>query len=170
MKSGLFFRSVILIVLAALLLGFIHALYMNTGFIGNWMGVLSGLDSLTITTIETGMTIAHILSLLLCGFLSLRYPCIKILRAGVLLSILGIFGMYAFPSLPGYIICYGLLFGSGTAAAGYAVMFIVVTPLLQERYVGLAAGVLCCCGNGFSTFLLPILENILQNLPSQFFS
>ncbi|MDO5847569.1 MAG: MFS transporter [Methanocorpusculum sp.] len=158
-------HSILVIVAGVLLLGLLTAIYLNAGYMADWVRHSTGLDYSIITVLQTAMLIVNLVTIPFCGALTLKFSGFKLFIFGYLLCIAGIFGMFLFSSVAGLIIFYVLLFGFGSAIAGYAIVLSVVLPLISEKFAGIAAATLISCGNCISLIFFPILQQFDSQNP-----
>ena len=158
-------HSILVIAAGVLLLGLLTAVYLNAGYMADWIRSLTGLEYGTITILQTAMLVVNLVTIPFCGALTLKISGFKLFILGYCLCIAGIFGMLLIPNLAGLIICYVILFGFGSAIAGYAIVLSVILPVISEKHAGIAAAALISCGNCISLILFPILQAIDQTAP-----
>ena len=158
-------HSILVIVAGVLLLGLLTAVYLNAGYMADWIRSLTGLEFGTITILQTAMLVVNLITIPFCGALTLKISGFKLFILGYCLCIAGIFGMLLIPNLAGLIICYVLLFGFGSAISGYAIALSVILPVISEKHAGIAAAALISCGNCISLVLFPILQGVNQVIP-----
>ena len=164
-STGRLLRSVLIIISAAMASGFFQSILMNTGYMASWIEQICGLGAAAAGLFPTVAEIVSIVSILICGILALKIPLSRIFFAGAAACIAGLFGMYFFPSVPGLIIFYVILFGLGTSGVAYTIIFGALLAILDKKYAAAAAGVLSCCGTGVSIFLFPLVTGITASLP-----
>lgn len=158
-------HSVLLILSAVFLVGLITAVYLNAGYLADWISAASGIEYSTITILQTAMLLVNLVTIPFCGALTLRFSDFKLFVGGFVLCIAGILGMFFFPSLPGLIIFYVIMFGFGSAVSGYSIALSVILPLIGEKFAGVASAALISCGNAVSLFLFPILQGFVLSAP-----
>ena len=159
-------HSLLVIAAAVLLLGLVTAVYLNAGFLANWIRDAAGLEFSTITILQTLMLLVNLVTIPLCSWLTLKFSDFRLFVTGYVFCIAGILGMFFFPNIAGLIIFYVLLFGFGSAVCGYAIALSVVLPLISEKHAGIAAAALISCGNIISLILFPILQGVETQLPA----
>lgn len=161
-------HSILVIAAGVLLLGLLTAVYLNAGYMADWIRSLTGLEYGTITILQTAMLVVNLVTIPFCGALTLKISGFKLFILGYCLCIAGIFGMLLIPNLAGLIICYVILFGFGSAIAGYAIVLSVILPVISEKHAGIAAAALISCGNCVSLILFPLLQGLNQVIPGGF--
>ena len=159
-------HSLLVIGAAVLLLGLVTAVYLNAGFLANWIRDAAGLEFSTITILQTLMLLVNLVTIPLCSWLTLKFSDFKLFVTGYVFCIAGILGMFFFPGIAGLVIFYVLLFGFGSAVCGYAIALSVVLPIINEKHAGIAAAALISCGNIISLILFPILQGVETELPA----
>ncbi|MDO5847570.1 MAG: hypothetical protein Q4Q20_04660 [Methanocorpusculum sp.] len=158
-------HSILVIVAGVLLLGLLTAIYLNAGYMADWIRGLTGLEYGTITVLQTAMLVVNLVTIPFCGALTLKFSGFKLFVLGYCLCLAGIFGMLLIPTFAGLIICYVILFGFGSAISGYAIVLSVLLPVISEKHAGIAAAALISCGNCISLILFPILQVIDRAAP-----
>lgn len=161
-------HSILVIIAGVLLLGLLTAIYLNAGYMADWLRSYTGLEYSTITVLQTAMLVVNLVTIPFCGALTLRISGFKLFVLGYCLCLAGIFGMLLLPNLAGLIICYVFLFGFGSAIAGYAIVLSVILPVISEKHAGIAAAALISCGNFISLILFPILQMVNLVIPNGF--
>ncbi|MDO5847568.1 MAG: MFS transporter [Methanocorpusculum sp.] len=159
-------HSLLVIAAAVLLLGLVTAVYLNAGYLANWIRGAAGLEFSTITILQTLMLLVNLVTIPLCSWLTLKFSDFKLFVTGYVFCIAGILGMFFFPNIAGLVIFYVLFFGFGSAVCGYAVALSVVLPLISEKHAGIAAAALISCGNISSLILFPALQGVETQLPA----
>ena len=164
-SKGTLLRSVLIILAAALASGFFTSVLLNTGYMASWIEEICGLDAAAASLFPTACKLVNIASTFICGILALKIPFSRIFFAGAAACITGFFGMYIFPSVPGLIIFYVILFGFGSAGVAYTIIFGALLSILEKKYAAAAAGVLSCCGTATSIYLYPLLTGLTESIP-----
>ncbi|HJJ59907.1 MAG TPA: MFS transporter [Methanocorpusculum sp.] len=165
-STGRVLRSVLIIVAATLASGFFSAVMINAGYMSSWIEEVCGLDAAAASFFPSMARLASIAAIPVFGALALKISPNRILLFSAAACTAGLFGMFFFPTIPGLIICYVLLFGLGSSGVGYTIMFGALLTIIDKKAAAVAAGAVSCCGSAVSIFLFPAIFGITASLPA----
>lgn len=138
----------------------------NAGYMSSWIEEVCGLDAAAASFFPSMARLASIAAIPVFGALALKMSPNRILLFSAAACTAGLFGMFFFPTIPGLIICYVLLFGLGSSGVGYTIMFGALLTIIDKKAAAVAAGAVSCCGSAVSIFLFPAIFGITASLPA----